>query len=66
LRVIANIETGQELIQRREMDEVFYGYTGNWIMQEAVLATGAVDVFAADMNCSLPLDPSTPRSTTSG
>jgi carbon-monoxide dehydrogenase catalytic subunit len=57
LRVIANIETGQELIQRREMDEVFYGYTGNWIMQEAVLATGAVDVFAADMNCSLPLDP---------
>ena len=57
LRVIANIETGQELIQRREMDDVFYGYTGNWIMQEAVLATGAVDVFAADMNCSLPLDP---------
>ncbi|WP_317065566.1 anaerobic carbon-monoxide dehydrogenase catalytic subunit [Methanoculleus caldifontis] len=57
LRIIANIETGQELIQRREMDEVFYGYTGNWIMQEAVLATGAVDVFAADMNCSLPLDP---------
>jgi carbon-monoxide dehydrogenase catalytic subunit len=57
LRVIANIETGQELIQRRKMDDVFYGYTGNWIMQEAVLATGAVDVFAADMNCSLPLDP---------
>ncbi|MCT8337486.1 anaerobic carbon-monoxide dehydrogenase catalytic subunit [Methanoculleus sp. Afa-1] len=57
LRVIANIETGQELIQRRKMDNVFYGYTGNWIMQEAVLATGAVDVFAADMNCSLPLDP---------
>ncbi|MCK9308605.1 MAG: anaerobic carbon-monoxide dehydrogenase catalytic subunit [Methanoculleus sp.] len=57
LRIIANIETGQELIQRREMDDVFYGYTGNWIMQEAVLATGAVDVFAADMNCSLPLDP---------
>ena len=56
-RVIANIETGQELIQRREMDDGFYGYTGNWIMQEAVLATGAVDVFAADMNCSLPLDP---------
>ena len=57
LRVIANIETGQELIQRRTMDDIFYGYTGNWIMQEAVLATGAVDVFAADMNCSLPLDP---------
>jgi carbon-monoxide dehydrogenase catalytic subunit len=57
IRVIANIETGQEMVQRLEMDEVFWGYTGNWIMQEAVLATGAVDVFVADMNCSLPLDP---------
>jgi len=57
IRVIANIETGQEMVQRLEMDEVFWGFTGNWIMQEAVLATGAVDVFVADMNCSLPLDP---------
>ncbi|QYZ78153.1 anaerobic carbon-monoxide dehydrogenase catalytic subunit [Methanofollis formosanus] len=57
IRVIANIETGQEMVQRLKMDEVFWGYTGNWIMQEAVLATGAVDVFVADMNCSLPLDP---------
>lgn len=57
IRVIANIETGQEMVQRLQMDEVFWGYTGNWIMQEAVLATGAVDVFVADMNCSLPLDP---------
>ena len=57
LRIIANIETGQEMIQRLEVDDVFYGYTGNWLMQEAVLATGAVDVFVADMNCSLPLDP---------
>jgi len=38
LRIIANIETGQEMIQRWEMDDVFYGYTGNWIMQEAILA----------------------------
>ncbi len=57
IRVIANIETGQEMIQRWEMDDVFAGFTGNWIMQEAVLATGAVDVFVADMNCSLPMDP---------
>jgi len=57
IRVIANIESGQEMIQRWEMDEVFAGFTGNWIMQEAVLATGAVDVFVADMNCSLPMDP---------
>ncbi len=57
LRVIANIETGQEMIQRWEMDNVFYGFTGNWIMQEAVLASGCVDLFACDMNCSLPVDP---------
>ena len=57
LRVIANIETGQEMIQRWEMDDVFYGFTGNWIAQEAVLASGCVDLFAADMNCSMPIDP---------
>jgi carbon-monoxide dehydrogenase catalytic subunit len=57
LRVIANIETGQEMIQRWEMDDVLHGFTGNWIMQEAVLSSGCVDLFAADMNCSLPVDP---------
>jgi carbon-monoxide dehydrogenase catalytic subunit len=57
LRVIANIETGQEMIQRWEMDDSFYGFTGNWIAQEAVLASGCVDLFACDMNCSMPVDP---------
>ncbi|MCW3981746.1 MAG: anaerobic carbon-monoxide dehydrogenase catalytic subunit [Candidatus Bathyarchaeota archaeon] len=57
LRVIANIETGQEMIQRWEMDDTFYGFTGNWIAQEPVLASGCVDLFAADMNCSMPIDP---------
>jgi len=57
LRVIANIETGQEMIQRWKMDDAFYGFTGNWIMQEAVFASGCVDLFAADMNCSMPIDP---------
>jgi carbon-monoxide dehydrogenase catalytic subunit len=57
LRVIANIETGQEMIQRWEMDEAFYGFTGNWIMQEAVLGSGCVDLLACDMNCSMPIDP---------
>lgn len=57
LRIIANIETGQEMIQRWEMDDVFYGFTGNWIMQEAILASGCIDVFACDMNCSMPIDP---------
>ena len=57
LRVIANVETGQEMIQRWRMDDILYGFTGNWIMQEAVLASGCVDLFAADMNCSMPIDP---------
>ncbi|MFY1110123.1 MAG: anaerobic carbon-monoxide dehydrogenase catalytic subunit [Methanosarcinaceae archaeon] len=57
LRVIASIETGQEMIQRWEEDDVFYGFTGNWISQEAVFASGSVDLFAADMNCSLPVAP---------
>ncbi len=57
LRIIANIETGQEIIQRWEMDDVFYGFTGNWIMQEAIMASGCVDLFVADMNCSMPIDP---------
>jgi carbon-monoxide dehydrogenase catalytic subunit len=57
LRIIANIETGQEMIQRWEQDDVFFGFTGNWIMQEAVLASGCVDLFACDMNCSMPIDP---------
>jgi len=57
LRVIASIETGQEMIQRWDMDDVLYGFTGNWIMQEAVLASGCIDLFAADMNCSMQIDP---------
>jgi len=57
LRIIANVETGQEMIQRWEMDDTFYGFTGNWITQEAVLASGCVDLFACDMNCSMPVDP---------
>jgi len=48
---------GQEMIQRWTMDDVFYGFTGNWIMQEAIFASGCVDLFAADMNCSMPIDP---------
>ncbi len=54
LRVIGSIETGQELLQRYPQDEIFVGMTGNWINEEMVMATGAVDVFATDMNCSVP------------
>ncbi len=54
IHIIASIETGQELLQRFEMDDVFVGHTGNWLAIEPLLATGTVDVFAMDENCSPP------------
>ena len=54
LRIVGSIETGQELVQRFEVDDVFVGLTGNWLNQEMAVATGAIDVFAADMNCTVP------------
>lgn len=53
LRIIGFIETGQEVLQRID-SPVFAGIVGNWIVQEFALATGSIDVFAADMNCALP------------
>ena len=54
IRVIGCIETGQELAQRFGMEDVFGGLIGNWLAIEPALATGAVDVFAMDENCSPP------------
>jgi len=54
IRVIGSIETGQELLQRYPMDDVFVGLMGNWLVIEPMLATGAVDVLAMEENCSPP------------
>lgn len=54
LRIVGSIETGQELLQRFEMDDVFVGHMGNWLSIEPLLATGTVDVFAMEENCSPP------------
>ncbi|MDD4122420.1 MAG: carbon monoxide dehydrogenase, partial [Eubacteriales bacterium] len=54
IRVIGSIETGQELLQRYPMDDVFVGLMGNWMAIEPMLATGAVDVLAMEENCSPP------------
>ena len=54
LRIVGSIETGQEMMQRLSESEVFVGLTGNWICEEYAIATGAIDVFAMDMNCSVP------------
>jgi len=54
IRIIGSIETGQEILQRFAMDDIFVGHTGNWLAIEPLLATGTVDVFAMDENCSPP------------
>lgn len=54
LHIIGSIETGQELVQRFQVDDVFVGLIGNWLSIEPALATGGIDVFAMDMNCSPP------------
>ncbi len=53
IRVVGSIETGQELLARNPLSETFAGLTSNWIGIEYFLSSGAVDVFAMDMNCSL-------------
>lgn len=54
LRIVGSIETGQELLQRFPVDEVFCGLMGDWLTIEPLLATGTVDVIAMDENCSPP------------
>lgn len=54
IKVVGSIETGQELLQRFEVDEVFAGLMGNWLSIEPLLATGTVDALAMEENCSPP------------
>src|SRR3990172_3411059 len=54
LHIIGSIETGQELLQKFQIKYVFVGMIGNWLSIEPALATGGIDVFAMDMNCSPP------------
>jgi len=54
LRIVGSIETGQELLQRFEVDDIFTGLMGNWLSIEPLLATGTVDVLAMEENCSPP------------
>ncbi len=54
LRVVGSIETGQELLQRFEVDDIFVGLMGNWLAIEPFLATGTVDALVMEENCSPP------------
>lgn len=54
IHIIGSIETGQELLQRFEVDDVFVGLMGNWLAIEPFLATGTVDALVMEENCSPP------------
>lgn len=54
LRIVGSIETGQEMLQRFEVDDVFVGLMGNWLAIEPFLATGTVDALVMEENCSPP------------
>ncbi|WP_124066177.1 anaerobic carbon-monoxide dehydrogenase catalytic subunit [Clostridium sp. E02] len=54
IHIVGSIETGQELLQRFDMDDVFVGLMGNWLTIEPFLATGTVDAFVMEENCSPP------------
>lgn len=54
IHIVGSIETGQELLQRFETDDVFVGLMGNWLAIEPFLATGTVDALVMEENCSPP------------
>jgi carbon-monoxide dehydrogenase catalytic subunit len=54
IHIVGSIETGQEMLQRFEVDDVFIGLMGNWLAIEPFLATGTVDAFVMEENCSPP------------
>ncbi len=54
IHIVGSIETGQELLQRFEVDDVFVGLMGNWLSIEPLLATGTVDALVMEENCSPP------------
>lgn len=55
IKVLGSMCTGQELMQRTSTSaKGFAGQTGNWINQEYLIATGAIDLVMMDLNCSTP------------
>ncbi|MEW6081898.1 MAG: anaerobic carbon-monoxide dehydrogenase catalytic subunit [Bacillota bacterium] len=55
IKVYGSMCTGQELMQRSGSSASgFAGQLGNWLNQEYIVATGAIDLVMMDMNCSTP------------
>ena len=55
IKLYGSMDTGQELLQRLgTAGQGFAGQLGNWLTQELMVATGAVDLVMMDLNCSIP------------
>ncbi len=55
IKVYGSMCTGQELLQRSGVSSRgFAGQTGNWLNQEFLVTTGAVDLMMLDLNCTIP------------
>jgi carbon-monoxide dehydrogenase catalytic subunit len=55
IRLYGSMDTGQELLQRMgTAGKGFAGQLGNWLTQELMVATGAIDLVMMDLNCSIP------------
>jgi carbon-monoxide dehydrogenase catalytic subunit len=55
IKLYGSMDTGQELLQRLgTAGQGYAGQLGNWLTQELMVATGAVDLVMMDLNCSIP------------
>jgi carbon-monoxide dehydrogenase catalytic subunit len=55
IKLYGSMDTGQELLQRLgTAGQGYAGQLGNWLTQELMIATGAVDLVMMDLNCSIP------------
>jgi carbon-monoxide dehydrogenase catalytic subunit len=57
IRLYGSLCEGQQLMNvsgSGPYREIFGGQLGNWIQEELFIATGLVDLFLMDMNCSVP------------
>ncbi|MCP4368765.1 MAG: anaerobic carbon-monoxide dehydrogenase catalytic subunit [Deltaproteobacteria bacterium] len=57
IKLYGSLCEGQQLMNvssREEYTNTFGGQLGNWIQEELFIATGLVDLFMMDMNCSVP------------
>lgn len=55
IKLYGSMDTGQELLQRMgTAGKGYAGQLGNWLTQELMVSTGALDLVMMDLNCSIP------------